>query len=436
MGQSFRRSSRGNPFHYPKNDPQGRGGQFAPKGYAAAAAAVCGMYFQSRDAFEAAERNGELNDHEYYHKQRSSERFNEEATEGQVAFAAKIQKALGVPMPDGGTKREISEYIDENIADYNSATEGQSRAIRHIEENTGHELAGDDRYGGNAGSYIGYNNKSEQLRDPRNWEEGPDGNLYCIARQYNEDGSLKLKKDGTPYGTDTGYRLVREKINGKTRYRIQRGDVSYEEGPDGKKHKVRHYRDIEKDGAGVKSLVKDAKSDAFKRCALNEQKRYEKGVRMKPTKREPNNIRRTVEEFESMGNNNSWQRDDSGRLSFGSSWNADNQYNYVIEQGTTGLHAYRDVKSVKTVSKYDEATGTTRKVSVITTRREWVTTGCQSEAEAIEACRRHEAQSIISKRVSTNAASDKEIKRWVSDGRIKSKNEYKHLLDPVKNYLK
>jgi len=423
-----RQSSKGNPYHYPAGTP--RGGQFAPKGYAQAAASAYGMYFEDREAFE----NYKDFDGEFY-KRRTESRFNgSEPSDGQVEFAKRIEKSLGVVAPENGTAREYEDYINENIHEYNAASEAQARTIRHLEETHGIVLASDDRYGDNAGSFIGHAKKASAVLKSENWEKHDDGCHYCIERQYNEDGSLKLKKDGTPYGSDTGYRMRPVKVNGKTRYVVERGDSHYETGADGKKHRVRSYHPVASDGTGLKPVASDLE-EGRKKASANELRRYMgKSSQRSATKRIPEGRRDAVKHFENMASADNWSEVNGG-LEYAHSYDQNNSYKYRIEQGTTGLHVYREVTSVETRKAWDSEKGEMVSKTSSHTRQEWVATGCANTDEAIHAARTHEAKSVLGQRTQKKP-SDKEMKKWIEQGRIKSKKEYDHILDPMKDFLK
>ena len=425
-----RQSSRGNPYHYPKGHP--KGGQFAPKGYAQAAMSVCGHYFANRADFEAY---GNMDEEcsRYYNEERTKSRFlGGEATEGQKKLATQIEKKLGTPMPEGGSAREYEDYINRNIREYGMASEDQARYIKKLEDTHGIVLAPDDRYGSSAGSFIGHCRNAEACLDERNWSKGADGCYYCRRLLYNDDGTPALRKDGKQKSEKVGYRLRPVRENGHTRYVVEREIKAGEETVDGKKVKIYKWRAIDNDGTGLKGVVKDDRKAGMKRASLNELRRHTGRV---PTKRAPEKQRETVAAFERMASRDAWEQKDGG-YEFSNSYDSNNSYNYRIEQGTTGLHVYRDVTTVRTSREFDSDSGRMVTKSYKSTRREWVATGCQSVDEAIHQTRVHEAGLITSQRINSKAASDKEIEKWKAQGRIKSKNEYMHILDPVKNFLK
>ena len=423
----IRSSKRGNPYHYPKGHP--RGGQFAPKGYAQAAAAVNGVYFENRSDFEAYSRSSSYDsDSARFYGEKTAQRFNREPSDEQKKLAEKIAKKTGTEPPSGGTYREYDEYINSNVHEYVSASENQARTIRHLEESQGVKLAYDDRYGGSAGSYIGHIAKAETLQDKNNWEKGEDGCYYCVTH--------KPKKNGEPGTQNQGYRIRPVKDGNKTRYVVERGVSSWEKGPDGKKVRHMDYHSIESDKTGLKSLVKDDLDAARKRAALNETRRYQKHVTTnKGRKRKPEGMVKSVEAMESMGSKDNWT-ESNGKFSFDTTYDENNSYGYHVEMGSTGYHAYRMVTNVQTMTKYDKRTGTMRTVKIPHTRQEWVATGCSTPEEAMSACQKHEASTIVAQRINPKAATDGEIEKWKKQERIRSKNEYNHLLDRAKAILK
>lgn len=430
-----RQSSKGNPYHYPAGTP--KGGQFAPKGFQDAAVSVCGHYFADREAFAAYEGDIEKESRAYYEDRTRSRFLGGEATEGQKKLATSIEKQLGVPAPEDGTARDYEDYIQRNIYDYGAATEGQARTIKKLEDLHGVTLASDDRYGSSAGSFIGHCKAAEAVLDDRNWEKADDGCYYCRNLEWNEDGSPAIaktgKNKGRQKGSDTGYRMRPVRVNGKTRYVIERRSQMGEQTIDGKKVKVYAYKPIESDKTGLKSLVKDDRGAAMKRASLNELKRHTVSGRT-ATKKSPKGIGATVKAFERMGDKDNWVSHKGG-LEYGHSYDGNNSYKYRIEQGTTGLHVYREVVSSQERSEFDSKSGKMVKRRYSHKRTEWVATGCQSESEAITAAKKHEANSITKQRINIKAASDKDIQRWKAKGWIKSKKEYEQMLDPVKDYL-
>ena len=423
-------SNRGNPWHYPKGHP--RGGQFAPKGYAQAAASVNGMYFRDRASFDEYKESMRYEqDSKEFYGNRTRERFSQPPSEEQVKFAKQIEKKTGVPMPENATTRDVEEYICENYAEFAAASEGQARLIRNLEEEMGVDLASDDRYGGHAGGYIGHMKKAEKLLDKDNWEKHEDGCYYCITH----DPSKTTGKPGTQH---MNYRLRPVRVDGKTRYMVERGEKNSVKGPTGEKVEETTWFPIDKDKTGTKALVKDGLEAARKRAALNETRRFQKKYKQerKGRKRRPEGIAKTVEDMKRMDNPTEWKANDDGTYTFATVYDRNNSYEYVVEKGTTGYHAFRKVNSTQSMRKYNKQTGQMMPHKKEHSRDEWVLTGYNTPEEAMAACQKWEAKTIYDQRIDLKAASPEEIERWTAEGRITSKTQYMRMMDEVRAVAK
>ena len=424
MSQRFRQSSIGNPYHYPAGDPQGRGGQFAPKSYAEAAAVANGIYYENRDEFDAYRWSKEFGEdhHEYYHKNQTSERFSQPPTENQIEEAKRIysltKKYGGDAPPEGGTTRDYEDYITNNKYEANKPTEDQARAIRHLQEENNVQYSSDDKYGGSAGSFMGKAKTASRLLGDDAWEKNKaDGCYYSITHD--------VGKSGKPGTQNLGYRLKPFKDeNGKTRYNVQRRVRTGKKDENGKP--VYDYRDISEIDKTGSSYASDPK-EGRKVAASNELKRYAKssGQIEKSKKHAPNKIEKTVKHMDAMGDAQNWKESDSG-YSYSMTYDENNQHSYKVEQGTTGYRATRTVVNVQSASVYDPATGEMVKTRTPRTRTEVIGSGFATPEEAMAACQSHEANSIVHQRFKNMSAND--IKKMKKDGLIKTESAYNKLL--------
>lgn len=127
MVQGNRISTRGNPNRYPKGEPNGRGGQFAPKG---TAGVVVSEHDNAYFAERTRERFRELTDE----CQKPADQ-GKEPTQKQRRFARYISQETGVPMPEEYTQSAYSKYIGEN-SEFNGEPSGfqPAKSIEEAEE--------------------------------------------------------------------------------------------------------------------------------------------------------------------------------------------------------------------------------------------------------------------------------------------------------------
>lgn len=424
---AMRKSSRGNPWHYPKGHP--RGGQFCSKGQAGAVISVNGKEMAQAEYEKYRESAGfDRDSHFYYDFAKTTRRYNAPPSDEDRELAEYLSEKTGRPLPAEETAYNYDVFITDNAPDTYVGSNKQNQLVNHQEKKTGHRLAKDDRVGGSTGGFIGAVKKEEMMSKDENWQKQEDGTYRCIQYKRDAEGNiLKNKRTGEPRFEDAHYKIIPQRENGHTRYDVYKEeqvfvavtDKNGEPVTDPKTGKPKMTREYQGKQIRTKcSDLKAAKSYSAKHPTAEYEKNYSQ---RKSAKRSPEVIRRELDGHNQMKSMSGWEVRDDGSYACNG---------YHLEQDEDGKWRFDRtvVTEVSTRGEYNPYRGASIKRTVTHERHERSSEQYETPQDAMRGAVEHNRKIMQEIHFNQKRATKAEIERWKGKGWIKSKKEYMNML--------